>query len=56
MSAKPTKPADVSSNYPTSTFGSRAAAKVRQLSNPLTREQRREHFRRGLAQICGGEL
>jgi hypothetical protein len=56
MSAKPTKPAKVSSDYPASTFGSRAAAKARQISDTLTREQRREHLHRGKAQICGGEL
>ena len=56
MSVKTTKPAKTASGYPASTFGSRAAAKARQLSNGLTREQRREHLRKGMAQIYGGKL
>ena len=43
-------------DYPLNTFGTRAAAKARRASNKMTREERREHFRRGMVLIYGSEL
>lgn len=41
-------------SYPDETEGSRLAAETRRRANRLTAEQRREHFRRGMAIIYGG--
>jgi hypothetical protein len=42
-------------DYPEETEGSRMAAEIRKRANKLTREQRRELFRRGMVMIYGGE-
>ena len=41
-------------SYPDETEGSRMAAEIRRRANKLTPEQRREHFRKGMAIIYGG--
>ena len=41
-------------DYPEETEGSRAAAEIRKKMNGMTREQREEHFRRGMVRIYGG--
>jgi hypothetical protein len=40
--------------YPDETEGSRMAAEIRRRANRMTAEQRREHFRQGMAIIYGG--
>ncbi len=42
-------------DYPEETEGSRIAAELRKQTNKLTREQRREFFRRAMVRIYGGQ-
>ncbi len=42
-------------DYPDETEGSRLAAKARKMANKLTREERREFFRRAMVRIYGGK-
>lgn len=47
----PTKKTD----YPDETEGSRIAARVRRDASRLTREQRRELFKRAMVRVYGGQ-
>lgn len=42
-------------DYPLDTEGSRLATEIRKRANKLTREQRRDYFRQGMAIIYGGK-
>jgi hypothetical protein len=42
-------------DYPDETEGSRIAAKARKMASKLTPEERREHFRRAMVRIYGGQ-
>ena len=52
---QPQRAAQKKLDYPEETAGSRLAAKARKLASKLTSEEEAEHFRRGMAKICGGQ-
>ena len=42
-------------DYPEETEGSKIAAQIRKRVSGMTREQRAEHFKRGMVKIYGGQ-
>lgn len=55
MPSIPAKHSKKPLDYPLNTFGTRAAARARQASNKMTREERRHHFRRAMVLVYGSE-
>ncbi|MEI7939389.1 MAG: hypothetical protein WCK27_22115 [Verrucomicrobiota bacterium] len=53
---QPQRAAQKQLDYPKETPSSRLAAKARKLASRLTPEEEAEHFRRGMAKICGSQL